>query len=176
MRNNWLALTSVEQHVEYRNYVTMLKQHHERINKISSSVHAKLGHRKKWIHAACETQGVAPTKKKDKSNEFIWAQNFFKLDLTKVNLSIALVFAPSHFLTEDKYDTISILDKIFDNSEHVLGASDFTDELCGVTAGLWKEWAIRFSPDAESFSLVEVPPAETLKDDNPFQSLPEAEA
>jgi len=174
LRVEWNSFSAQEQHARYGDFITALKLHYENVNKISTSIHAKLGHRKKWIHAACEEHGVVPSKKKDKSNEFIWTANFFKLDLTDVNISVALVFAPSHYLVDEKYDCDGILTRLF-RTNRVIDGSVITDELCGVTAPLWKEWATRFEPDC-SYSLGTVPPATTLEDTNPFAGLPEAEA
>jgi len=152
----------------------LLKKHATELNQISSSVHSKLGHRKKWIHSACLAADVAPSSKKDKSNEFVWAQNFFKSKTKTVNLSVALVFAPSHYLIDSKYDNDSILDALCE-LDKVIGPSDITDDIAGVMTPLWKEWAERFNPDL-SIDLSEVPNAETLEDDNPYSELPEAEA
>jgi hypothetical protein len=173
-RIDWNKLPSEEQHNHYEDYLYALKKHYEDTNKISTAMHAKLGHRKKWIHAACEEKEAVPTKKKDKSNEFIWTSNFFKLDLTEVNLSIALVFAPSHYLVDSKYDCDTILARLFGRNK-VLESSEITDALCGVTTGLWREWVTRFAPDM-THEQGSVPQATTLEDTNPFAELPEAEA
>jgi hypothetical protein len=170
-RNVWNALPPEQQHEQYESFIIRLKQHYEEINKISTSMHAKLGHRKKWIHAACEEQGVVPSKKKDKSNEFIWTANFFKLDLTEVNLSVALVFSPSHYLPQEKYDTDTILSRLYGRNR-VLQAAEITESLCGVTTDLWREWVARFEPDMTA-SQGTVPEATTLQDTNPFSDLPE---
>jgi hypothetical protein len=171
LRNAWNDLTPEDQHEQYESYIVALKHHYEEINKISTSMHAKLGHRKKWIHAACEEQGVVPSKKKDKSNEFIWTANFFKLDLTEVNLSVALVFSPSHYLPQDKYDTDTILSRLYGRNR-VLQAGEITDALCGVTTDIWREWVARFEPDMTA-TQGSVPEATTLADTNPFAGLPE---
>jgi len=100
--------------------------------------------------------------------------NFFKLDLTEVNLSVALVFAPSHYLDHEKYDTDTTLGRLFGRNR-VLQTSEITDALCGVTVGLWREWVLRFEPDMTA-SQGSVPQAVTLADTNPFADLPEAPA
>lgn len=165
----WNQLSPPEQHTRYEEFVVLLKKHYEEINKISTSVHAKLGHRKKWIHAGCREHNVEPNKKKDKSNEFIWATNFFKLDLTECNLSVALVFAPNHYLLDQKYECDNILARLFKTNR--VGKGDMaTDQLCGVTQPLWQEWLTRFEPDL-SENLGTIIPAETLVDDNPFAIL-----
>jgi len=171
LRDIWVGLSANEQHTEYSDYVRRLKEHYERINRISTSIHSKLGHRKKWIHAACTERAVAPTSKKDKANEFIWTQKFFQLDLTKTNVSVALVFAPSHYLLDEKYDCANVLTSLWD-TEECLTPGLVTAEACGVTTDLWKEWALRFEPDLEQ-ERSHVPPAETLADENPFSALPD---
>jgi len=174
LRQSWNALSAQDQHTGYKDYIRELKEHYENINKISTSMHAKLGHRKKWIHAACEERDAVPNKKKDKSNEFIWSANFFKLDLTDVNLSVALVFSPHHYLVDPKYDADNIITRLF-NRNKVIDASDTTDMLCGVTVELWRDWAMRFEPDLR-LQQGSVPPANTLEDQNPFADLPQADA
>jgi hypothetical protein len=177
MRDIWVSLSAKEQHSEYSDYVKALKQHFEHINKVSTSIHAKLGHRKKWIHAACEERGVAPTSKKDKANEFAWTSNFFKMNNTEINLPVSLVFAPNHYLTDPKYAADDILFKLWLRApkDGFLASDDCTEEICGVSVELWKEWANRFHPDP-AMSLVDVPKAETLGDTNPYAELDEAEA
>jgi hypothetical protein len=172
LREQWLALAASEQHDQFPRYVRELKEYYERISKLSSGMHAKLGHRKKWIHAACEEAGVAPKRKKDRSNEFVWASAFFKLDLQKINLSVALVFSPAHYL-ENKYDCITIQDNLWDE-DRMITSVDCTREVCGDTVDLWKEWATRFLPNFSVDSDV-VPRAETLQDDNPFAHLPDSQ-
>jgi len=167
LRSNWNALSAWEQHDQYKDFIKMLKEHYEEINKISTSVHAKLGHRKKWIHAACVTQGAEPTKKKDKT-KFAWAQNFYKLNLQGVNTSVALVFAPSHYLPS-KYEGDIIIDKLWD-TDTIITPATITDKLCGVTVGLWREWAERFQPDL-TVDMDTLPQATSLKDENPFAPL-----
>jgi hypothetical protein len=174
LRVFWTKLSAEEQHDQYKEYVVKLKNHASSLNQISSSVHSKLGHRKKWIHSGCVATDSVPSSKKDKTNEFIWSQNFFKTKTRSVNLAVALVFAPSHYLTDDKYDNLSILDQLFE-LDKVIGPSDITDDLCGVMTPLWKEWAERFNPDL-TYNMSEIPNAETLADDNPYSDLPEASA
>jgi len=168
MRNNWNALSANEQHDQYKDYLNALKKHYENIQKISSSTHSKLGHRKKWIHRACEEQGVAPSNKKDKSNEFKWAESFFKLNLRNVNVSVTMVFAPSHFLPE-KFDAATGLDHLY-AMDKVLEVTDAHANNMGACVGLWKEWIQRFEPDL-TIDRLSVPDAITLADDNPFSVL-----
>jgi hypothetical protein len=170
MRSEWVQMSAMSQHNQYNEFIKRLKQHYENINKLSTSIHAKLGHRKKWIHAAVEENGTAPSSKKDKANEFIWTQNFFKLKLTDCNLSVALVFAPNHYLLADKYSSDDILTNLW-GLDKVLNPGDCTEQICGVTVDLWKEWALRFEPDL-SLERAEVPQAISLEDSNPFSDLP----
>jgi len=176
MRIEWNRMSPQEQHSNYSDFIVRLKQHYENINKISTSVHAKLGHRKKWIHAACEQQGTAPSSKKDKSNEFVWSSNFWKLNTAEINLSVALVFAPSHYLVDPKYNSQTILDRMREHTERI-NSDYFTDEMCGVTVDLWKEWGMRFAP-LFTITRTVIPEAITLQDDNPFAALalPDREA
>jgi hypothetical protein len=173
LRIEWNSFSAQEQHDRYNDFILALKKHYENINKISTSMHAKLGHRKKWIHAACEDKDAVPNKKKDKSNEFIWTANFFKLDLTEVNTSVALVFSPHHYLVDPKYDCDNIITRLF-NRRKVIDASDTTEALCGVTVELWREWAMRFEPDL-NIDHGSVPQATTLEDTNPFADLPSSQ-
>jgi hypothetical protein len=169
MRVEWNRLSANEQHTQYTEYLVALKKHYETLSKISSSVHSKLGHRKKWIHRACEEHDAAPKNKKDKSNQFKWADAFYKLNLTEINLSVALVFAPSHYLDQDKYNVEDTLTSLW-QKDKVLITTDAHENLCGVTVGLWKEWIQRFEPDFTEIRT-SVPPALTLADDNPFAAL-----
>jgi hypothetical protein len=169
LRKAWVQLPPTEQHDQYGTYVKEVTKAFDNIKKISSSVHSKLGHRKRWIHQALTNKGMAPSKKKDKSNEFMWATAFWKLNLEGINLSVALVFSPSHYLVDPKYDCDTILTTLW-NKDEVLTPDDATDQVCGVTVGLWKEWAMRFAPDFTKDSA-DVPQAETLRDDNPFSAL-----
>jgi len=170
LRKVWVALSPQDQHDQYQFYVKEVTKAFDNMKRISSSVHSKLGHRKRWIHQALINKGMAPSKKKEKSNEFIWASAFWKLNLTTINLSVVLVFAPNHFLVDPKYDCDSILSSLWNTTNGALTADDVTDQVCGVTVGLWKEWAMRFEPDL-SLDSGDIPKAETLKDDNPFSAL-----
>jgi hypothetical protein len=172
LRALWVSLSAEQQHDQYKEFIRRLKSHYESINRLSTSIHSKLGHRKRWIHAACEDKGVAPSSKKDKSNEFVWTQNFFKLDLTDFHLSSALVFAPNHYLLPDKYDCDNVLTNLWEKDD-VLKPVDCTEHVCGVTVDLWKEWALRFEPDL-SLIRSEIPQAVSLVDPNPFSNLPES--
>jgi hypothetical protein len=168
-RIEWNKLSAQEQHSSFKDYVGMLKRHYDNVNKISTTVHAKLGHRKKWIHAACLEKGVAPSKKKDKSNEFAWTQAFYKLDLTTTNIAVALDFSPAHYLQDDKYSTNDTLAKFFALGK-VLTEDHIHANNAGVCYPLWTEWARRFEPDL-SLKRSTIPQGNTLEDDNPFSVL-----
>lgn len=90
-----------------------------------------------------------------------------------MNLSVALVFAPSHYLVDPKYSGSDILTRLF-RTRRVIDGSTPTEQICGVTVELWREWAMRFQPDC-SVDLGTIPEATTLKDDNPFADLAEEE-
>jgi hypothetical protein len=173
-RETWNALPAEEQHKHYGGFIKEIKRHFEDLNRISTSVHSKLGHRKKWIHKICEDLGCAPTKKKDKSNEFVWTQNFFKNSLTGINISIALVFAPSHFLIDEKYDGQNIVGRLFNRRDRQLTPADTTQTLCGATTALWVEWVTRFAP-TPSVPIGEIPDAESISDENYYTALVDAD-
>jgi hypothetical protein len=171
-RKEWNDLTSEDQHTQYKSYIEKLKSHYEDLNKLSTSIHAKLGHRKRWIHAACIEQDAAPNKKKDKSNEFIWSTNFFKLDLTKVNASVALVFSPAHYLVDPKFGTSDTRGALFRTNREPGTNLQITDALCRDenVRILWQEWTDRFSPDFR-LQVGTIPEATILEDQNPFAVL-----
>jgi hypothetical protein len=169
MRKEWNLLSSQDQHSQYHTYVGRVKSYYEGIGQISSSVHAKLGHRKKWIHSACISAGVEPKGKKDKSNEFTWTQAFFKLDTKSIKLPIALVFSPAHYLTGSEFDNTATLDLLWSLNRKVT-TLDCTTANCGPSKVLWEEWCERFSPNL-SIPKDIVPSALALEDDNPFKVL-----
>jgi len=169
LRKEWLALKPKDQHTRFNEFIKALKDHYENINRLSSSIHSKLGHRKKWIYSACKSAEVAPKSKKDKANPFNWTQAFFKTELQTMKLSVALIFAPSHYLPEDRFKAFDTLDGLFNKFDKAISGSDIT--LSGdPTEDLWKEWANRFVPDF-SLKRTEVPSAETLGDVNPYDVL-----
>jgi hypothetical protein len=86
-------------------------------------------------------------------------------------LAVDLVFAPNHYLTQDKYSCDDILTRLW-SLDKVLEPGDVTEEICGVTVGLWKEWALRFEPDL-NITRSQVPQAISLEDPNPFADLPD---
>jgi hypothetical protein len=168
-RIKWSVLSPQEQHNQYSSYVADVKRYYEKINKVSSTIHAKLGHRKRWIHSACTYAGVEPKNKKDKANQFTWSQNFFKLKTTDMLMSVALVFCPAHYLTDIGYDNTATLAWFWDLGR-VANAADCTTDNCGPSRVLWEEWCERFAPN---FSLKKerVPDALSISDDNPFRLL-----
>jgi len=145
-RKEWIALKPEEQHIRYKEYVSAVKQQYELLQKLSSSLHAKLGHRKKWIHEFCIEQDLAPKSKKDKSNEFAWTQNFFKGPTWRAPLSMSVIFSPSHYLLDSKYETNTTLAQLKE-----LGQGVTTLIVSGIapesTKELWIEWVDRFVPD-----------------------------
>lgn len=167
-RKVWVGLSPEQQHAQYNDFVKALKSHYEEINKMSSSIHSKLGHRKKWIYSAVNEAGSAPKSKKDKANQFAWTTAFFKLKTSDVKLPVALVFAPSHYLTDSQYKTQDTLDKLFSQVPCDITPSMFLENT--PVLELWKEWATRFAPKL-TVKRTEVPQAESLKDDNPFALL-----
>lgn len=174
MRTVWNALSPEEQHTNYKATVSAIKKHFEELKTISSSVHARLGHRKKWIYAAAKHAGVDPKSKKDKANPFAWTAAFFKLDLTKAGTALAMTFSPAHFLVEKGYDAHAAVTLAWQKA--LKGSTDLSDELASLDAGPMKNlllfWAIKFSPNT-SIDINKVPESSGLKDDNPFVALPE---
>lgn len=175
-RQEWNALTSEEQHHQYKAYIVKLKQHYDDLTRISTTLHAKLGHRKKWVHAVCRDADAVPQKKKDKSNEYVWTANFFKTDLQRVQPSVKLVFAPSHYLTDVKYGTEVTLATLFERFRDTQQDIIVTPQMCedDNVRALWQEWINRFHFRFNT-PRSEIPDAISITDDNPFTVLAEAQ-
>jgi hypothetical protein len=168
LRKKWTELTPEAQHSEFNQFVKDLKAHYEQMNGTSSSAHAKLGHRKRWIYDACKEAGVEPKSKKDKTNQFTWSQNFFKLDLDKLPLGVALIFAPNHYLKDSAEE--KVLDTLWTTGRKLVTSDIVLDETPTPSQLLWRDWIERFSPDL-SQKKTDVKSAEALRDDNPYSVL-----
>jgi hypothetical protein len=173
LRKDWNALSARQQHTQYHTYVQKVKTEFERMKSISSSVHARLGHRKKWIYDAVKAAQKAPKKKNDKANPFAWTSIFYKLDLATSGLAVKMVFSPSHYLVDKQWETDVTLSnlwhKAMDREDHSLSTDDIrTDD---VTADLWKFWVLMFEPQA-SHALSALPDSAGITADNKFAALP----
>jgi len=171
MRKEWNTLSSREQHSKFKEFVQRLKNHYTEIQNLSNSVHARLGHRKKWIYAAVKAAGKEPRTKKDKANPFNWAAEFYKLDLTTLHESVKLIFAPSHYLPLPGGQGHDELENLWDKAQTRPNKTITTNLITLEAYGfdLWKEWVRRTDPcplqDLATIRNEQVP------DDNPFRVL-----
>jgi hypothetical protein len=173
-RENWVQMPAEMQHQRYREYVKQVASHFEQLKTVSSNVHAKLGHRKKWVIASVKAAGKEPKSKKDKTNLFAWSAAFFKLDLTKTGLSIVMTFSPAHYLTDVKYQTDEYLDEMWNHAtaspgkklQHV--QANHLDPHVKALFGIWLE---RFAPIA-STNKSAIPDSSNIADENAFAVLP----
>jgi hypothetical protein len=145
MRKAWNVMSPQAQHANYHTYVAKVRSHYELMKAVSSSAHAKLGHRKKWIEDRCRSAGVEPKAKKEKGNMFIWTQNFFKLSLRiyGTHQSMVRIFAPNHYLGgvwEEDFGYILEADRILTDR------SQLPSEISEDRRVLWGEWVDRFNP------------------------------
>jgi len=172
LRSEWVKLTAPEQHQQYAKYVTEVTSAFTEMRRISASRHASLGHRKKWIEAACKQRGVAPSTKKDKTDLFKWSTAFFKLDLTTLHERVKVVFSPGHVLKND--ETAAFTTQLYAcngtlTSEFV---NDIETELDSDVVSLFAEWADRFAPVLHSGRYIQ--PADSTSvalNENPFSVL-----
>jgi hypothetical protein len=175
LREEFVKLEPVDQHERFGEFVTAVTKSFQEMRRYSSTVHASLGHRKKWIEAACRSQGVAPTSKKDKTNLFVWSQNFFKLELSGLRQSVKLVFNPAHYLSKVTDGVDENLNLLHHHGGQVDGA--LCAELLGeetVLRDLFVEWCVRFRPTFRStLPLKMVEASTTIEDENLFNTLQE---
>jgi hypothetical protein len=174
MRDKWLKLPADEQHATYKEQVKEVTKHFDLLKTVSTSVNARLGHRKRWIYMAVRRANKAPTKKNEKNNPFVWSSQFFKIDLSKAGLSIALSFAPYHYLADPDTGGDDFIqrswalareqeDKHLKFVEGVLPSKNLER--------LWKIWLDYFKPEALE-ELSKIPDSSGIKDDNKFGALP----
>jgi len=176
IRKEWVKLPEREQHKQYNTFVQRLKDHYADISRISSSVHAKLGHRKNWIFKAVEANGLMPKSKKDKEDNFKISTIFFSsVNLPVLGLAVKKEFAPMQYLDENTFHTATTWGNCTGSTSSLFKPteSDFTLEDDGVAYELWQIWASKFQPVFQK--SVVIPEAKGLKDDNPFIALTQAE-
>jgi hypothetical protein len=174
-RKQWLALDARDQHLQFSAYVTLVKGDYDQMNALSQAVHAKLGHRKKWILEGCEAASVVPRNKKDKIDSFKWSVAFFKLDLSRLHEGGKRVFSPAHYLGH-KYEA----DTIYTWLCGLPANADIKWETCPLDVdkdliNLFKVWTERFRPNLQ----MNIPAPETLQSveqGNIFEMLPVEEA
>jgi len=173
IRKKWNSLTAEAQHKVYRNCVDEVTLHFEQLKKMSTSVHARLGHRKKWIYNSVKRAGNEPRSKKEKQNPYAWTAQFFKLELYSAGLAVALTFSPHHYL-QGSFETDQDLDRAWANAvsnlETItpLAFEQVKDENVKT---LWSEWAKRFAPEPKEI-LSRIPDSSGLSDDNSYAALP----
>jgi len=145
MRKAWNLMTPEAQHANYKIYVAKVRSHYELMKAVSSSAHAKLGHRKKWIEDRCRSAGVEPKSKKEKGNMFVWTQNFFKLSLKiyGTHQSLIRIFAPNHYLGGEWNEDFGY---ILDNDKMLTDISQLPSQIPEGRRKLWGEWIARFNP------------------------------
>jgi hypothetical protein len=178
LREQFINLEPFDQHNQFGDYVTKVTQAFQEMKRISSSVHAALGHRKKWIEAACRAQSVAPSSKKDKTNLFVWSQNFFKLDLTGLRERVKLVFNPSHYLAKATDGIDEKLNELHHHGGVIDGArcAEILPEET-VLRDMFVEWCVRFRPNFNpQVPLAIVDAQSNIADENVFSVLHEESA
>jgi len=173
MRKAWVELPSQDQHANYHQVIAALKKHNEKLNQVSSNIHAKLGHRKKWIYAAVKEKDAEPKSKKDKSNPFAWSAEFFKLNTQDIRWNVASIFSPSHYLPTEDAKENDIYSQFYDVDANVTGAELARPE--GMDSNvyeLWKEWADRFAPNFDQIRFRKTRAEQvSFSDENPFAVL-----
>jgi hypothetical protein len=172
VRNQWVALSSEQQHRQFNKFISTIKQHYEELNNISNSVHAKLGKRKHWIERICAADGFKPKVKKDESPSFALSDHFFAKSLTDVDLSVKKLFSPLTYLP-DKYSALEIWNQLLcDEKVEVnrVTSADFSLDEDGVSFKLWQIWADMFLPVFRNNVKILEEPSPALND-NFFQQL-----
>lgn len=173
LRKTWLALEPEEQHVRYRDMVSRVREAYNEMSSISQAVHAKLGHRKRWIHSVCEEQAVAPSGKKNKSDPFKWSTAFFKLDLTKLNEQLKKVFNPAHYL-EQRYKADEVYTWLCGQDTSITIPWITCPETDEPIKHLFKGWVERFQPNLKVSRTVSIP-LQDVEVQNFFAELPDGE-
>jgi len=170
-RFEWNALTALEQHDRYTEFVERLKGHYEELNRISSSVHSKLGQRKRWIYAVVNDSGNSPKSKKDKADPFKWSAAFWKCDLTRLHNAVKKTFAPVTYLVDEKWSSLTVWSQLFNTtaSINIIEAEDFSQEDSPAWE-LWQVWAAIFDPRFPKLAS-QVGESSSLADDNMYSIL-----
>jgi hypothetical protein len=173
VREQWNAQSAERQHECYKVMVSRVTTHFEDLKRISTSVHARLGHRKKWIYNSVKHAGNEPRTKKEKQNPFAWTAQFFKLSLTTAGLAVALTFSPHHYL-QGEYGTDETLDKVWRQAraeESDVVPTMFNNVIDANVKTLWVEWSKRFVPEPKDY-LSAIPDSSGISDDNKYAALP----
>jgi hypothetical protein len=173
-RVEWQRLGPEQQHAQMNSYIRRIKAEYERLNAISTSVHAKLGKRKYWIERACKDDGFKPKAKKNESESFLLAQHFFKKDLSTLNIRVKKIFSPVTYLDNDRFSSLDIWAQLVgtaDKADNIITREDFSDE-DGPSYKLWQVWADYIRPVITKGSqVVDDPP--TVESFNIFNALSE---
>jgi hypothetical protein len=174
LRKQWVALPPEEQHKQYNAFITKIKTGYEDLSRISSSVHAKLGHRKNWIYRSVSLAGLMPKSKKDREDNFKISTIFFaSVKLSDLHPAIKKTFAPSEYAEAFAPECKDVLVKLVPpvGGEPVtLERSDFALEDEGESFELWQIWAEKFIPVLAPANVPTVE-AKSLDDDNIFSVL-----
>jgi len=170
-RIEWNALTAWEQHDHYSEFVERLKSHYEELNRISSSVHSKLGQRKRWIYAVVTDSGNAPKSKKDKADPFKWSALFWKCDLNRLHNAVKKTFSPVTYLVDEKWQSLTVWSSLFNTGRdlNTIEAADFDDSDTPAWE-LWQIWASIFEPKFPSLPS-QVGDSTSLADENMYAIL-----
>jgi len=175
-RSRFVALEPEQQHRQFNSYIRDIKREYEKLNAISSSVHAKLGKRKYWIERVCKQDNYRPKTKKNESESFLLSAHFFAKDLTQLDNRVKKVFSPVMYLPEERYRSVTIWSELFEDIDDTTrySASDFSSN-DGVAYKLWQIWAdmVHFTVKP-NFVKVEDPPQ--TDNFNPFSTLGETPA
>jgi len=175
IRVRWIALSPEEQHSQYHDYVKELKDHYADISRISSSIHAKLGHRKNWIYKAVTENGLLPKSKKYKEDNFKISSIFFSsVKLTSLGMSVKKLFSPVEYLSEERFRTQTTWGELVFPDEDTTITTSYFSPNDGEAYELWQIWATKFVPVFPAKTAI--PEAQGLRDDNPFVKLGEAQA
>jgi hypothetical protein len=172
-REEWQLLTSEEQHTQFLSYVKAIKLSYDTMNGTSQAIHARLGHRKRWVYACCESKDVAPRNKKDKADPFKWAASFYKLDLFTIVERGKRIFNPAHYL-ENRFEADTVLTWILSKDPgKELSWNECPSQDTNLQM-LYKIWLERFKPSLAIHSS-QVEPEGSIEDENLFEKLDEVQ-
>jgi hypothetical protein len=109
----WKKLDAVMQHSLFESFVKELKASFAKQQKISQTVSARLGHRKRHILSFIQAEGQMPKKKSEQTDNFRLRDIFYKLDLSKLDEKIKYQFYPSLATCVDKEEESSVMARAF---------------------------------------------------------------
>jgi hypothetical protein len=172
IRDNWVALPAEEQHKQFNSFVKRIKQHYEKLNNLSNTVHARLGKRKHWIELVCKEDKYKPKVKRDESESFLLAAHFFSKNLKQFDKRVARVFAPVTYLPDPDGKLLGTWNELLtmNDDQYPLTSDNFSLEDEGAVFKLWQIWADLFQPTfgKKESQVEEAPPTE---DRNIFTKL-----